>query len=395
MRRIKLSRFLSILLVLVLVLSIFPMQTQAAGKVKLNKSSTTLYVGKTTTLKVSGASKNVKWSSSNKVIATVSSKGKVTARKKGTAIITARVGKKAYKCKVTVKNPYLNTKKKSMEAGKTYTLKLTGAKAKKYTSSNKKVATVNGKGRITAVNPGTATITCTDNNKKTYKCTITVTPKAHKHIWMDATCTEPKTCRICRKTEGSVKGHKFQWVTYKSAETKDNEAYQCSVCGYIKETRLDKGKETPWVYSNNGTHREKTMYDGTVLKEDLITYGNYSLWGWFDDNAASAMNTAVNYSLSNISGWQTFIVNSDYYTEARYLAFRYAKTGGTAQGYHMNSGGLPNVNDNRKYITLVNGGNQDNYIACFVVDTYSQSGDYTYGQYWQTYFGTYYASGNF
>ncbi len=395
MRHIKLSRFLSIVLVLVLVVPVFTMPTQAAGKVKINKASTTLYVGKTTTLKISGTSKSIKWSTSNKVIATVSSKGKVTAKKKGTAIITAKVGKKAYKCKVMVKNPCLNAKKKSMEAGKTYTLKLTGATAKKYTSSNRNVATVNDKGKITAVNPGTATITCTDSNKKTYKCTVTVTPKAHTHTWVAATCTEPKTCSVCGKTEGAAKGHNYQWVTYRSASTEDNEAYQCSVCGHIKETRLNKGKETPWVYSNNGTHREKTMYDGTVLKEDLITYGNYSLWGWFDDNAASAMNTAVNYSLSNVGGWQTFNINSDYYTDAKYLAFRYAITGGTAQGYHMNSGGLPNVNDNRKYITLVDGENQDNYIACFVVDTYSQSGDDTYGQYWQAYFGTYYASGNF
>ncbi|MBQ5473642.1 MAG: Ig-like domain-containing protein, partial [Lachnospiraceae bacterium] len=65
-----------------------------------------LYEGKSTTLTVKKGSKKVsgvKWSTSNKKVATVSSKGKVTAKKKGTATITAKVSKKSYKCKVTVK----------------------------------------------------------------------------------------------------------------------------------------------------------------------------------------------------------------------------------------------------------------------------------------------------
>lgn len=78
--------------------------TEAASKVKLNKKKVTLYVGNTTTLKLKGTTQKIKWSSSNKSIATVSSKGKVKAKKAGTATITAKVGKKKYKCKVSVKD---------------------------------------------------------------------------------------------------------------------------------------------------------------------------------------------------------------------------------------------------------------------------------------------------
>ena len=46
--------------------------------------------------------KKVKWSSNKKTIATVTRKGKVTAKKQGTAVITAKIGKKKYKCKVKV-----------------------------------------------------------------------------------------------------------------------------------------------------------------------------------------------------------------------------------------------------------------------------------------------------
>lgn len=47
--------------------------------------------------------KKVKWSSSNKKVATVSKKGLVRAKKKGKATITAKYGKKKLKCKVIVK----------------------------------------------------------------------------------------------------------------------------------------------------------------------------------------------------------------------------------------------------------------------------------------------------
>lgn len=57
----------------------------------------------TVQLKMQWVKGKVKWSSSNKKVATVNSKGKVTAKKKGTAKISAKVGGKTYKCKVTVK----------------------------------------------------------------------------------------------------------------------------------------------------------------------------------------------------------------------------------------------------------------------------------------------------
>lgn len=99
----KLKKTLTILLVLVVVLTLSPIQANAAKKVKLNKSKLSLYVGKSYKLKLKNNKSKVKWSSSKKTVATVSSKGKVKAKKKGTCKITARVGKKKYVCKVTVK----------------------------------------------------------------------------------------------------------------------------------------------------------------------------------------------------------------------------------------------------------------------------------------------------
>ncbi len=74
------------------------------AKPRLNKKKVTLYVGKSVRLKVKGTKKKAKWKSSNKKVAVVSSKGKVSAKKKGTARITAKIGKKKLVCRVTVKN---------------------------------------------------------------------------------------------------------------------------------------------------------------------------------------------------------------------------------------------------------------------------------------------------
>lgn len=146
----------------------------AASKIKMNKKSATVYVGSTVTLKLSGATKSdVKWSTSDKKIATVTSAGKVKGIKKGTATITAMYKGKKYTCKVKVKKPYLNLTKADMNPGETLELTLTGTAAKKWASSNKKVATV-AKGKVTAVAKGTATITVTGKDKKKYKLKVTV-----------------------------------------------------------------------------------------------------------------------------------------------------------------------------------------------------------------------------
>lgn len=76
-----------------------------AATIKLNAKKKSLKVGKTYTLKVSGTKKKVTWSSDKKSVATVNSKGKVTAKKAGTATITAKVAGKKLTCKITVTKP--------------------------------------------------------------------------------------------------------------------------------------------------------------------------------------------------------------------------------------------------------------------------------------------------
>ena len=95
----KKRKWLLLIATLIAVLSL-PVTANAA--VKLNKKKASIYVRQTLQLNVTGTKKKVKWSTSNKKIATVNQKGKVTGRKVGKAIITATVSKKTLRCEVSV-----------------------------------------------------------------------------------------------------------------------------------------------------------------------------------------------------------------------------------------------------------------------------------------------------
>lgn len=102
------KRVIQILLVLCIVsVGVFcipsTMTTVEAAKVKLSKKSVTLKKGESIKLQLKGTKKKVKWKSSNKKVAIVNEKGKVTAKKAGTATITAKANGVTAKCKVTVK----------------------------------------------------------------------------------------------------------------------------------------------------------------------------------------------------------------------------------------------------------------------------------------------------
>lgn len=144
---------------------------------KINATSKTVLTGKTTTLKVTGTSSKAKWSSSNKKIVTVTSKGKVTAKKAGTATITAKVNGKTLKCTVKVVNKGLNTKSIRLIKNNTYTLKTYGLSNVKWSSSNNQILTVTSKGKVTAKKKGTAKIYA-KSGKSTYTCTVSVTYEA-------------------------------------------------------------------------------------------------------------------------------------------------------------------------------------------------------------------------
>ena len=160
-------------------------QTDAKAKVKLNKKKLVLTVGKKAKLKVKGTKKKVKWSSSKKKIATVTKKGVVKAKKKGTAKIVAKIGKKKYTCKVVVK-----AKKKA---------KVT-SKPKAVTKVTAKPGTIPSKNPQVSDNPSQTTQPSEEGDPTTAKIilndNVATTWNAYHRPLKDVTVTEGATIRI-------------------------------------------------------------------------------------------------------------------------------------------------------------------------------------------------------
>ena len=117
----------------------------------------------------------IKWSTSNKKVATVKN-GKITAKKKGKATITAKVEDRDYRCKVTVEEPYISKKSITISVGESYKLKMKGTtRYPDWSSSKKSVVAVASYsyGEVTGKKKGTAYVTAKIGKKK-YKCKVKV-----------------------------------------------------------------------------------------------------------------------------------------------------------------------------------------------------------------------------
>ena len=218
--------------------------------VTLDKTSATVYTGKTASLKTTSndAAKTVTYTTSNNAVATVSSTGVVKGVKAGTAVITANCGNATATCKVTVKAPSVKFAKKSavVYKGKTATVKATlaGVSSVTYKSSNTKIATVNSKtGTVKGIKAGTVTITATSGKlKATYK--LTVKNPTFTLTKSSATIAKGKTTTIKSKAAPASK------VTYISSNRK---VATVTSKGVVKGIR--KGKATITVKCNGITKK--------------------------------------------------------------------------------------------------------------------------------------------
>ena len=166
--------------------------------INLNKSNITLTEGDSETLTATikpdnATNKKYSWKSSDSAVASVSADGKVTAIKAGSATITVTTedGGKTASCQVTVKariypveSISLNKSSITLTEGDSETLTATikpdNATNKNYSwkSSDDKIATIAADGKVTAIKPGSATITATtEDGGKTASCQVTVKAK--------------------------------------------------------------------------------------------------------------------------------------------------------------------------------------------------------------------------
>lgn len=219
-----------------------------AATVKLSKSKATIYVGNTLTLSLSGTKSTAKWSTSSEKIAKVSSKGVVSAVKKGSATITATIGKTKYKCLITVKNPFISKKSLSLNVGDTNKLSITGATGTvTWASSNTKIATVSKYGTVTAKSSGVIKITGKDK-KNTYTCTVTI--KEQRITASKTTISSNSIATVTLTIKNKAKDETLSYYT-----SNENIA-DCAISDWTGNTATlyivtgSKGKATINIYSN-------------------------------------------------------------------------------------------------------------------------------------------------
>ena len=289
--------FMMLLVCLLMSMAVMPISASAA---KLNKKSITLNVGKTYTLKTAGIKGKITWSSNKKSIATVSSKGVVKAVKKGTAVVTAKYGKKKLTCKVTVKQPVtsikLNKTSITLKKGNKLTLKATvypknaNNRAVVWKSSNKKVATVSSKGIVKAVGNGTATITVTakDGSKKKASCKVNIGK------------TESQKKRLINKIIFSLKERKMYIVP-------DNMA------GYsvIPEILYTYDFSKPQIVPNNANN-QKLLWKSSNQKVAVVnSNGNVTAksvgTAIITASATDGSGTSASYKVKVIGGIENFM----------------------------------------------------------------------------------------
>lgn len=177
----------------------FPQSIIGVGKgvagVRLDKTSTTVYVGTKGSLKAeiypeTAANKTLIWTSSNEKVVRVDSKGVLDCVGAGEAVVTCETEDGGYTASCTIKvlaKPTSITL--SHKTGTMYTTKsgvITATvlpanahdKTVTWSSSNTRVATVDRNGKVTAVGSGTAVITATTKvGGLKAQCTVTVIPK--------------------------------------------------------------------------------------------------------------------------------------------------------------------------------------------------------------------------
>lgn len=167
---------------------------ERATSVEVSPKTKYIQKGKSFTVKAkviseTATNKNVKWSSSKKSVATVSSSGRVKAKKIGTAYIRARAldgsGASA-SCKVRVVRKVtkitLNKYTAKVLVGETYKLKAkitpknATIKGVSWSSSDNSIATVDSSGRIQGIAPGLVKIRAKakDGSGKSAVCLVTV-----------------------------------------------------------------------------------------------------------------------------------------------------------------------------------------------------------------------------
>lgn len=324
--------------------SVVAANTDSQAKVSVKKVSATTEAGKTayvakgkkvkitTTVTVKPnkkGNKKVTYKTSNKKVATVSSKGYIKGVKAGKAKITV-VSKKNKKKKsvvkvvvkkAAVKKVKLNSGNFNLAVGSKKSLKATITPKKKvskkvvWKTSNKKVATVTSKGVVKGIGEGTATITCKATDGSGKKASVKVTVGAGiASVSVDSgnvihlSLTSAKALNLSDiqvETRSSQVSKRYIGLTVSQIHTSNKKNYDIILEDYIssnqflrvtvKSLKINKSVEI-FVERNNSS------YDASNESVEYITENkdDNSMYSYEPDISNSRSYGKLTYSISGL-----------------------------------------------------------------------------------------------
>ncbi len=224
-------------------------------------------------------------------VATVDSKGIVTAVSEGTAQIYALCGLARAECNVTVKydyhNYYLKPTKLAINVGETADLSIISKsteqpadiKAVTYTSSNQEIATISNTGTVKAIAEGQCTITAELLGGK-LTCTVTVTKPAETEPINKDPVLNVSELKVDKgkSSELSVQNYSGT-VTWISADTTIATVKANSDTLSASITGLKKGTATIYAMLSNGKALTctVTVEEGTPTSGDITGDGKFTV----------------------------------------------------------------------------------------------------------------------
>ncbi|MGN0468161.1 MAG: Ig domain-containing protein [Acutalibacteraceae bacterium] len=227
-------------------------------KISVNKTSLNLSKGSSYTLKATVAptyaTDALKWTSSNKSVATVSSNGKVTAKALGKTTVTVKSGSKSAACKVTVNKMNASVLKNKTLSLSGYVKNISDYKKGTWSSSNRSIATVNSSGTVTGKSSGSCTITFKAKDGTKYTVALKVN----------------------------------NWVSTKVTKISDVDIYNDCYVEFTNNTNKDITYITLNItqYDNRG-YRLASPYEYYFVNDTIKAKKKYTCYFWVNDDTKS------------------------------------------------------------------------------------------------------------
>lgn len=235
------------------------------------------------------------WKSSDSKIASVNTYGKVTAKKAGTATITAKIKNAEASCKVTVNKTKIAISKTSASLERGQILNLSASTSNNsnisWKSSKKSIATIDEYGIVTGIKPGETTITATADGSST-TCKITVKSPTIKLSKTKITLYRCQTAKLSATVSSAINP---TWKTNKKSVALVDEAgtitavkhgtatITATVDGISKSCEVVVEKPTITL---SLTELSLKMGDAATITA-AVSSGNPSVWSSSNTNIAT------------------------------------------------------------------------------------------------------------